>query len=59
TDAHSMPELFYAGALHGRKALAQVLDRLVTEQMLTPEQTQTAAEDILWRNSAHLYGYGG
>jgi predicted TIM-barrel fold metal-dependent hydrolase len=27
TDAHSLPELFYVGALHGRRALARALDR--------------------------------
>jgi predicted TIM-barrel fold metal-dependent hydrolase len=55
TDAHSLPELFYVGALHGRRALARALDRLVTEEMLTAAQAQAAAEDILWRNSAQLY----
>jgi uncharacterized protein len=59
TDAHSLPELFYVGALHGRRALARALDRLVAGEMLTPAQAQTAAEDILWRNSARLYQYGG
>ncbi len=59
TDAHSMPELFFAGAIHGRRALADVLDRLVAEQMISPAQAQSAAEDILWRNSANLYSFSG
>jgi len=31
TDAHSVPELFFAGALHGRRGLAQARERLVAE----------------------------
>jgi predicted TIM-barrel fold metal-dependent hydrolase len=57
TDAHSMPELFYAGALHGRHALGHVLDRLVADQMISPAQAAEAAEDILWRNSSRLYRF--
>ena len=55
TDAHSVPELFYAGALHGRRALAQTLGRLVDEQILSAAQAEDAAEAILWRNAAGLY----
>jgi predicted TIM-barrel fold metal-dependent hydrolase len=58
TDAHSVPELFFAGALHGRRGLGQVLDRLVSEQILSASQAEQAAESILWRNAAELYGYG-
>lgn len=57
TDAHSMPELFFAGALHGRRALAQVLERLVAEGMIGRAQAEAAAEDILWRNAARLYQF--
>ncbi len=56
TDAHSVPELFFAGALHGRRALAQTLERLVAEDVLDAAQAEAAAEDILWRNAAQLYG---
>ena len=55
TDAHSVPELFYAGALHGRRGLAQTLGRLVAEDMLSAAQAEDAAEAILWRNAAGLY----
>jgi predicted TIM-barrel fold metal-dependent hydrolase len=55
TDAHSVPELFYAGALHGRRGLAQTLGRLVDEQILSAAQAEQAAEAILWRNAAGLY----
>ncbi|NTU85912.1 MAG: amidohydrolase family protein, partial [Chloroflexales bacterium] len=58
TDAHSIPELFYVGALHGRRALGQTLGRLVGEGMLTTAQAEGAAEDILRRNAARVYGLG-
>lgn len=55
TDAHSVPELFYAGALHGRRGLAQALERLVAEGMLSAGEADDAAEAIIWRNAAGLY----
>ena len=57
TDAHSMPELFFAGALHGRQGLAQTLAALVADDMLTAAQADAAAEAILWRNAAGVYQY--
>jgi uncharacterized protein len=57
TDAHSTPELFYAGALHGRQGLAQTLSTLVADNMLTAPQADAAAEAILWRNAAAIYQY--
>ena len=59
TDAHSVPELFYAGALHGRRGLAQILDRLVDDDILNAAQAEDAAEAILWRNAAGLYQIAG
>jgi predicted TIM-barrel fold metal-dependent hydrolase len=59
TDAHSVPELFYAGALHGRRGLADTLERLVADDILDAAQAEDAAEAILWRNSAALYGVAG
>ena len=55
TDAHSLPELFYVGALHGRRGLAQTLDRLVGEAIISAAQAEEAAQDVLWRNAALLY----
>jgi predicted TIM-barrel fold metal-dependent hydrolase len=57
TDAHSTPELFYAGALHGRQGLARTLAALVADHMLTAAQAEAAAEAILWRNAAEVYQY--
>lgn len=56
TDAHSVPELFYAGALHGRQGLGQVLGQLVGDGILSAADAADAAEAILWRNAAALYG---
>jgi predicted TIM-barrel fold metal-dependent hydrolase len=55
TDAHSVPELFFAGARHGRQGLGQTLDRLVGDKMLALQQAEAAAEAILYRNAARLY----
>jgi predicted TIM-barrel fold metal-dependent hydrolase len=56
TDAHSVPELFFAGALHGRRALARALEQLIGHDYLTAAQAEDAAEAILWRNAVGLYG---
>jgi predicted TIM-barrel fold metal-dependent hydrolase len=58
TDAHSIPELYFVGALHGRRALARALERLVGEDMLTAAQAEEAALAILRGNAARLYGVG-
>ncbi|MEP7188779.1 MAG: amidohydrolase family protein, partial [Roseiflexaceae bacterium] len=43
TDAHSVPELFFAGALHGRRALARALEQLIGHDYLTAAQAEDAA----------------
>ena len=55
TDAHSLPELFYVGALHGRRGLAQALDRLVADDILNMAQAERAAQAILAGNAVGLY----
>ncbi len=55
TDAHSVPELYFAGALHGRQGLARTLDGLLAEGIIGAAQAEEAAQDILWRNAARLY----
>jgi predicted TIM-barrel fold metal-dependent hydrolase len=56
TDAHSVPELFFAGALHGRRALGRALEYLIGHDYLTAAQAEDAADAILWRNAEMLYG---
>ncbi|HET9222324.1 MAG TPA: amidohydrolase family protein [Roseiflexaceae bacterium] len=55
TDAHSLPELFYVGALHGRHGLAQALERLVADDILSVAQAEQAAQAILAENAEQLY----
>jgi predicted TIM-barrel fold metal-dependent hydrolase len=55
TDAHSLPELFYVGALHGRHGLAQALERLVADDILSAAQAEQAARAILVENAERLY----
>jgi predicted TIM-barrel fold metal-dependent hydrolase len=55
TDAHSIPELFYVGALHGRRGLAQALERLIADDILSAAQAEQAAQAILAGNAERLY----
>lgn len=56
TDSHSIPELFYIAALHGRRALGRCLANLIAMDYLTPVEAQETAEQILWRNARRVYG---
>lgn len=58
TDAHSIPELFYVAALHGRRALGRCLADLVAIDYLTGAEALETAEQILWRNAAAVYDIG-
>ena len=55
TDAHSLPELFYVGALHGRRGLALALERLVADDIISVAQAEQAALAILVENAERLY----
>jgi predicted TIM-barrel fold metal-dependent hydrolase len=55
TDAHSVPELFFAGALHGRRALGRALEQIMADDYLTAAQAEAAAAAILGRNAERLY----
>jgi predicted TIM-barrel fold metal-dependent hydrolase len=59
TDAHVIPDLYYLGALWGRRALAAELDRAVQDSDLTPDEADEAAALILGGNARKLYGIGG
>ncbi|MFQ5858878.1 MAG: amidohydrolase family protein [Anaerolineae bacterium] len=56
TDAHLIAELFYLGALWGRRILAEVLEEAVRDGDLTTREAERAAELILRRNAIKLYG---
>ncbi|MBS1251045.1 MAG: hypothetical protein MAG451_00074 [Anaerolineales bacterium] len=55
TDAHVIPELFYVGALWGRRVLAGVLEETVQAGDLTASEAESAADDILRGNANRLY----
>jgi hypothetical protein len=56
SDGFGIPEHAYAGAVLGKKALAQALDELVENGMLNQSEAQQAAALILAGNAQHLYG---
>ena len=55
TDAFSIPDLFYLGALYARHSLATALDRLLDGGWLEPNQAEQAARQILHDNASGLY----
>ena len=55
TDAHFIAELFYLGARWARRALAEELERAVSDGDLSVEEAEAAAEAVLRRNALQLY----
>jgi uncharacterized protein len=55
SDVYGSPEPFFASAMLGRRAVAQALQELVDDAMLSQAEAQTAAEMILGRNTRELY----
>lgn len=56
TDAHTMPEVYWAAAHAHRQALENVLERLVTEGYLTAGEALESAQQILCDNALRVYG---
>ncbi len=55
-DGYVIPDIAYVGAMLGKKALAQTLEGLVADGMLTQAEAQEAAGWILAENAQRLYG---
>ncbi|MEW6277440.1 MAG: amidohydrolase family protein [Candidatus Eremiobacterota bacterium] len=55
SDASRIPDLYYLGALWGRRALGRVLEDAVREGDLTATEAEMAARQILWENASQLY----
>jgi len=55
-DGYIVPEIAYVGAMLGKKALAQALEELVENGMLTQAEAREAAGWILADNARRLYG---
>jgi predicted TIM-barrel fold metal-dependent hydrolase len=58
TDASSIPELFYLGALYARESLAVALAQLQAARWLEASQAEQTAWQMLCGNAATLYGVG-
>ena len=58
TDASRTAELFYLGALWGRRMLGQVLDETVAVGDLSAAEAERAAVSILRGTAASLYSWG-
>ena len=58
-DGYVVPEIAYVGAMLGKKALAQALDELMANDMLTRTEAFEAAGWILAGNARRLYGLDG
>jgi predicted TIM-barrel fold metal-dependent hydrolase len=58
SDAHVVPELFYLGALWGRRILAGELERSVADGDLTVEEAERVGEMMLHDTAVELYGLG-
>ena len=58
TDAQRSPEVYYLACRWGRKAIGDVLVQTVQDGDLTDVEAMWAAECILQKNAATLYGLG-
>jgi predicted TIM-barrel fold metal-dependent hydrolase len=55
TDAHTIPELYWAGAVAWRNAMAEVLEGYRRDGLLTLAETTEWAELIFYRNALRIY----
>jgi hypothetical protein len=56
SDGIHVPELFWISALNTRRALGQVLDRLIDDEVLGDQEAIEVGKDILYRNAERIYG---
>jgi len=59
SDGYGVPEINYIGAKLGKRALAQTLQDLIDDGMLTPDEAHQAAGYILSGNARRLYQLDG
>lgn len=55
SDAFHIPELYYLGAILGRRALGEVLDEYIRDDLLTPPAAERMAQMILHENAQRVY----
>lgn len=58
TDAFSIPELFYLGALYARRSLSEALESLIRSGWIVSSEAEGIARTALHENAARLYGIG-
>ncbi len=59
TDGHTIPETHWYGAWSMKRALSNVLTRLVAEDFIGEEDALLSAEQMLFRNAGDLYDLEG
>jgi predicted TIM-barrel fold metal-dependent hydrolase len=55
TDASLIPELYWLGAVLGRRALGQILDEHIADGFIDERVAMQFAELIMWKNSERVY----
>jgi predicted TIM-barrel fold metal-dependent hydrolase len=58
SDGHTLPEMYWLGARHGRAALASALQQLITEGLIESAAARTIAAQLLHQNARQLYRVG-
>ena len=56
TDAHSIPEIFWIAARWGRWGIGTALDGWLAEGMVSPDEAQEIAHQVLHGNAETVYG---
>jgi hypothetical protein len=56
TDASLVPELYWLGAVAGRRTLGRVFDEHIADGIIDEGTAMGMADMILWRNSERVYG---
>jgi uncharacterized protein len=55
TDASLIPELYWLGAVLGRRAVGQILDEHIADGFIDDRTAMSFAELMLWQNSERVY----
>jgi hypothetical protein len=56
TDASLIPELYWLGALAGRRTLGDVFEENIADGLIDERTAIEMAEMMLWRNAERIYG---
>ncbi len=56
TDAYSIPEIYWIAARWGRWGIGMVLDEWIKQGMITANEADEIAHQMLHRNAESIYG---